>query len=87
MREQYIKGKVNKVGVCNIDHSHESVMKKLKNQEAFLPAELNEKIHRFLDGDLSQETLNEVFHLLKKYDLSSGEEREVRNKKFAAIMG
>jgi hypothetical protein len=75
------------MGVCNIDHSHESVVKKLKNQEAFLPAELNEKIHQFLDEDLSQETLNEVFHLLKKYDLSSKEEREDRNKKFAAIIG
>ena len=75
------------MGICNIDHSHESVVKKLKNQEAFLPAELNEKIHQFLDEDLSQETLNEVFHLLKKYDLSSKEEREDRNKKFAAIIG
>ncbi|MFA1820986.1 hypothetical protein ACDX78_12525 [Virgibacillus oceani] len=75
------------MGVCNIDHSHESVVKKLKNQEAFLPVELNKKIHHFLDTDLSQETLNEVFHLLKKYDLSSEEEREDRNKKFAAIMG
>lgn len=74
------------MGVCNIDHSHESVVKKLKNQEAFLPAELNEKIHRFLEKDLSQETLNEVFHLLKKYDLASEEDREDRNKKFAAII-
>ncbi|GAB3807612.1 hypothetical protein GCM10028868_37490 [Virgibacillus kimchii] len=74
------------MGVCNIDHSHESVVKKLKDQEAFLPAELNENIYRFLEKDLCQETLNEVFHLLKKYDLASEEERKDRNNKFAAIM-
>lgn len=78
--------KVYKMGVCNIDHSHDSVVKKLKDQEEFLPAGLQEKIHHFLEKDLSQETLNEVFHLLKKYDLASEEEREDRNKKFAAIM-
>ncbi|WP_461183663.1 hypothetical protein [Virgibacillus kimchii] len=81
-----MKGEMNKMGVCNIDHSHESVVKKLKDQEAFLPAELNENIYRFLEKDLCQETLNEVFHLLKKYDLASEEERKDRNNKFAAIM-
>jgi len=74
------------LGICNIDHSHESVVKKLRNQEEFLPVDLKEKIHQFLSNELSQQTLNEVFHLLKKYDLASNEERESRNEKFAAIM-
>lgn len=74
------------MGVCNIDHSHDSVVKKLNSQEAFLPVVLYEKIHRFLEKDLSQETLNELFHLLKKYDLAAEEERENRNKKFAAMI-
>lgn len=75
------------MGACNIDHSHEDVVKKLKSQEEFLPEELNQKIHHFLEKDHSQETLNEVFHLLKKYDLAEISEQEERNKKITALIG
>ncbi len=67
------------MGVCNIDHSQESVLKKLKSQEEFLPQDLTDKLHHFLDEDRSQETLNELFHLFKKYDLASKSEQEERD--------
>lgn len=75
------------MGTCNIDHSHEDVVKKWKSQEEYMPVVLNEKVQHFLDNELSQETLNELFHLLKKYDLSSKSEREDRNKKMVSLIG
>lgn len=69
------------MGKCNIDHSRESVVAKLESQEGFLPTELTEELGQFLKSEQPQETLNEVFHLLKKYDLASEEERKERNRK------
>lgn len=64
---------------CNIDHSIEDVMNKLESQKSFLSEELFEGLKEFLQGNHSQEILNDVFHLLKKYDLVDEEERESRN--------
>ena len=75
------------MGACNIDHSHQDVQKKWESQRAFLPADLNGKLFPFLEKEHSQETLNEVFHLLKKYDLISKEEQEERNEKFRQLLG
>lgn len=75
------------MGTCNIDHSYEAVVKKLVSQESFLPKELAGKLHLFLEDKQSQEDLNEVFHLLKKYDLASENERETRDKKLNAFTG
>lgn len=66
---------------CNLDHSIDDVLKKYQSQMEFLPAEMIELFNRFFAGSHSQETLNEVFHLLKKYDLSSDEEKQSRNVK------
>ncbi|HLR67934.1 hypothetical protein [Virgibacillus alimentarius] len=74
------------MGVCNIDHSLEDVQKKLKGQESFLPDDLARKVHQFLENEQSQENLNELFHLLKKYDLASKLEREERDKKLAVLI-
>lgn len=74
------------MGSCNIDHSHEDVIQKLKNQQDFLPEHVAEKLHLFLANDRSQPILNELFHLLKKYDLVSNEEREERNQKFLQLI-
>lgn len=74
------------MGKCNIDHSQEDVLKKLKSQEAFLPQEISAGLNQFLRADHSQETLNEVFHLLKKYDLASEGERGERNRKLAELV-
>lgn len=69
------------MGTCNINHTHIDVMNKLQNQECFLPADLASTLRTFLELNQDQETLNEVFHLLKKYDLASTAEQADRNTK------
>nr|WP_273850603.1 hypothetical protein [Pseudalkalibacillus spartinae] len=54
-------------------------MTKLEEQSPYMPDHLVQETRKFLKQRLNQETLNEVFHLLKKYDLASEEEREKRN--------
>ncbi|MGE7860014.1 hypothetical protein ACQKOA_03000 [Bacillus mobilis] len=71
---------------CNIDHSMEDVTNKLESQKSFLPEVIFKELKRFLQGNHSQETLNDVFHLLKKYDLVSEEERETRNTQLLLII-
>jgi hypothetical protein len=70
-----------------MDHSVEDVVKKLNDQKPFLPDELAEKTAQFLKSGHRQETLNELFHLLKKYDLADEEERLERNEKLAGLVG
>ncbi|MGY6664897.1 hypothetical protein [Bacillus cereus] len=71
---------------CNIDHSIEDVMNKLESQKSFLSEEIFKGLKGFLQSNHSQETLNDIFHLLKKYDLVSEEERETRNAQLLHIM-
>ncbi|PGN86036.1 group-specific protein [Bacillus cereus] len=71
---------------CNIDHSIEDVMNKLESQKSFLSEEIFKEVKNFLQGNHSQEILNDVFHLLKKYDLVSEEERETRNNQLLLII-
>ncbi|MGO4886954.1 hypothetical protein ACJ2A9_04275 [Anaerobacillus sp. MEB173] len=71
---------------CKLDHSIEDVRKKLDEQTPFLPTDLVTELTAFLEKDLSQQCLNELFHLLKKYDLSSKEEQNVRNEKLKALI-
>ncbi|WP_449539813.1 hypothetical protein [Ferdinandcohnia sp. Marseille-Q9671] len=63
------------MSTCNLDHSKEDVFKKLKSQDSFLPKEIFEAAGEFLTGDRTQSELNELFHLLKKYDLATEEEQ------------
>jgi hypothetical protein len=74
------------MGECKLNHSLDDVRKKLDEQSAHLPAELYQRLHAFLNEKLTQTTLNEVFHLLKKYDLAGAEERDSRNAKISAIL-
>ncbi|WP_409290865.1 hypothetical protein [Peribacillus sp. SCS-37] len=71
---------------CNLDHSREDVLQKLRQQDEFLPGGLTGEIESFLAEGQSQETLNEVFHLLKKYDLSPAQERESRHERLQALL-
>ncbi|WP_181350016.1 group-specific protein [Thalassobacillus sp. CUG 92003] len=64
---------------CNIDHSQDDVSKKLISQEQYVPDDLAVKLHMYLKQILPQGELNDIFHLLKKYDQASEEEREERN--------
>ncbi|CAN7482868.1 hypothetical protein LJR015_004739 [Peribacillus frigoritolerans] len=74
------------MGVCNLNHSQQDVRLKFESQKAFLPTQLSQTLDRYLEKGNSQETLNELFHLLKKYDLSTKEEQESRNDKLKWIM-
>ncbi|MGE7762746.1 hypothetical protein [Peribacillus sp. NPDC097895] len=74
------------MGTCNLNHSQQDVRLKFESQKAFLPTELSQTINLFLENEHSQEMLNELFHLLKKYDLSSKEEQESRIEKLNQIM-
>ena len=71
---------------CNIDHSMEDVMNKLESQKSFLSKEIFAGLKVFLQGNHSQGILNDIFHLLKKYDLVSEEERETRNTQLLLII-
>ncbi|WP_261134262.1 group-specific protein [Bacillus sp. Marseille-Q3570] len=70
---------------CNIDHTLEDVEKKLASQSDYVPVDLYRSSVNFLKGDPNQEELNELFHLLKKYDLASEEEKLERDKKISAL--
>ncbi|MBO1000211.1 group-specific protein [Bacillus sp. SD075] len=74
------------MGTCNLNHSQNDVRLKFESQKAFLPTELSQTLDRYLEEGNSQETLNELFHLLKKYDLSTQEEQESRNEKLKQII-
>jgi hypothetical protein len=71
---------------CNIDHNLVDVKIKLKSQNGYLPQDLYNQLNVFLEKSHSQEILNEVFHLLKKYDLSETEEKERRNKALETLI-
>lgn len=71
---------------CKLDHPHEDVINKYEAQAPFLPENINHLFTVFFQKEHSQELYNEVFHLLKKYDLASEEEKEERNKRLLLIL-
>ncbi|MBN3554160.1 group-specific protein [Fictibacillus nanhaiensis] len=74
------------MGKCTIDHTLEDVKQKLAEQSAFMPRELVIEVGDSLSDDSDQTYLNEVFHLLKKYDLVDESERETRNEKLSNLV-
>ncbi|MFC4321595.1 group-specific protein [Litchfieldia salsa] len=73
------------MSTCKLDHSLEDVLKKLNSQKAYLPSHSYTKCKEILDGDPSQTVLNELFHLLKKYDLAAENEKTIREKKIEIL--
>lgn len=71
---------------CTIDHTLEDVKQKLAEQSAFMPRELVMEVGDSLSENSDQTYLNEVFHLLKKYDLADESEREKRNGKLSELV-
>jgi len=71
---------------CNLDHSQEDVIQKLENQKDFLPARLYQDLQNFLKNEHPQQTLNELFHLFKKYDLATKDEQDERNQKLIQLI-
>jgi hypothetical protein len=64
---------------CKLNHSQEDVKNKFESQAEFLPNELQSLFQLFFEKEQTQANLNEAFHLLKKYDLASDEEKNTRN--------
>ncbi len=71
---------------CNLDHSQTDVLNKFESQKEFLPKTLLKEIESFLHQEQSQLDVNELFHLLKKYDLARNEVKEERNKKLETLL-
>lgn len=71
---------------CKLDHPLDDVLRKLEAQKPFLPEELYRQGAAFLATEPSQPELNELFHLLKKYDLSSADEQQQRNEKLKQLV-
>ncbi|MDQ1000898.1 citrate synthase [Neobacillus niacini] len=71
---------------CKLNHSQEDVRSKFESQEAFLPEDMKPLFEQFLTKEHTQDLLNEVFHLLKKYDLASEEEKNQRNNRLFLVL-
>ncbi|MFP7297330.1 hypothetical protein [Neobacillus niacini] len=71
---------------CKLDHTKEDVRNKYESQAAFLPEELKPLFTQFFSEEHTQDLLNEVFHLLKKYDLAKVEERNTRNNRLLLVL-
>jgi ribosomal protein L15 len=71
---------------CKIDHTIDDVTKKLKEQTPYMDHSLVEKCFNFLSTSVSQAELNELFHLLKKFDLASEDEKKIRIDKMEKLV-
>ncbi|MBO8163354.1 MAG: group-specific protein [Brevibacillus sp.] len=74
------------MGECKLDHSQEDVRSKLSAQQEHLPHDLYLALAGWLSRPQPQPALNEVFHLLKKYDLAAEAEQAERNKKLLMML-
>jgi len=74
------------MGECNIDHSKTDVQEKYQSQKEFLPQDMQPLFNQFFEEEHTQDILNEVFHLLKKYDLATEEERSERNNRLNLVL-
>jgi citrate synthase len=71
---------------CKLNHSQEDVRNKYESQEEFLPEDMNPLFEQFFANEHTQDLLNEVFHLLKKYDLATEEDRTERNNRLYLVL-
>lgn len=74
------------MGECKIDHTHEDVKNKYESQSEFLPGDMKPLFDDFFQEEHTQDILNEVFHLLKKYDLASDEEKSERSNRLYLVL-
>jgi hypothetical protein len=71
---------------CKLDHTKEDVRNKYESQAEFLPEDVKPLFNQFFSEEHTQDLLNEVFHLSKKYDLASEEERNARNNRLLLVL-
>ncbi|MBP0725762.1 group-specific protein [Bacillus sp. RG28] len=74
------------MSTCKLNHSTQDVIDKVELQKSHLPEILAEGLFKILQTKPSQVLLNELFHLLKKYDLSSPNEQEIRNNRLSQLI-
>ncbi|GGI17829.1 group-specific protein [Gottfriedia solisilvae] len=74
------------MGSCNVNHSIDDVLVKLAYQKEYLPESLAKELYLLIQSSQSQLILNDVFHLLKKYDLVTPEEQKNRNKHLSDLI-
>ncbi|KAA0547205.1 group-specific protein [Bacillus sp. BGMRC 2118] len=74
------------MSTCKIDHSIDDVKNKLEEQVPFLPPEIYTNSLKFLLTSPTQLQLNELFHLLKKYDLADTEQKLEKNQKLKKLI-
>ena len=71
---------------CSINHSCKDVSEKFRAQESYLPDRIKSLAAHMKEENMTQQELNALFHLLKKYDLADGEERSRRNHQLEKIL-
>jgi hypothetical protein len=71
---------------CKLNHTHEDVQNKYVSVSAFLPEDMKPLFDQFFSKEHTQEMLNDVFHLLKKYDIAAEEEKNVRNSRLYLVL-
>ncbi|MGD6901221.1 hypothetical protein [Bacillus infantis] len=71
---------------CQLNHSAEDVKNKYEQQKEHLPSQLQLLMEEFLQKEHTQDILNDVFHLLKKYDLASEDEKEERERRLYLVV-
>ncbi|MGG0718519.1 hypothetical protein ABE096_13125 [Robertmurraya massiliosenegalensis] len=71
---------------CKLDHSLEDVKNKFEAQSSYLPEEIKSLFEKFYREEHAQDILNDVFHLLKKYDLATDNEKETRNNRLMMVL-
>jgi citrate synthase len=71
---------------CKLDHTNEDVRQKYQSQLEFLPKEMHSLFETFFADEHPQHELNELFHLLKKYDLISESEKAERNQQMLLLL-
>lgn len=74
------------MGECTIDHSKVDVQEKYQSQKEFLPKDIHSLFNQFFEEEHTQDILNDVFHLLKKYDLATEEERNERDNRLELVL-
>lgn len=75
------------MGKCTIDHSKEDVIKKYEENSSLFCFKFNDYFLSYMDEDLTQEQLNDLFHLFKKIDLLSQEELKERKQSIKQQIG
>ncbi|HAL00412.1 MAG TPA: hypothetical protein DCP50_05465 [Exiguobacterium sp.] len=68
------------------DHSIEDVWRRLERQSQWMPAQFYYQFEELLSLHLEQPILNELYQVLKKYDVLTDIERDERNESIQMLI-